>query len=227
MEIVRNSTKILALTITGGTEYMDRDEAEEWAFLIEAATMMLEAMGKLNQGLDEIPQLFDKGKPRRIAEIVNFHSKGAAVAAVGSAWIPGVGGTAAVLASAGFIWSMYAKIGSEINLPMSENILKTLGSGVATNLASSMAASFVMSSVFSFFPGIGSIGASVVMGGTCYALTLGSGFVYLKIMTELFSSGVDPTKMSEQQLNDMAKKVANDSDVKDVMNKAKQAYKAK
>jgi hypothetical protein len=65
------------------------------------------------------------------------------------------------------------------------------------------------------------------MGGTCYALTLASGYVYLKIMTALFISGVDPTKMSEQELNNMAKNIANDSDVKDVMNTAKQAYKPK
>lgn len=185
--------------------------------LVGQAGKMLEAMNKLA----------DKSLPEKIAEIVKSHSTGAAVAAVGSAWIPGAGGTAAVLASAGFIWSMYARIGSEINLPMSENILKTIASGVATNLAAGVTASWVMSSVFSVIPGIGSVAASVIMGGTCYALNLASGYVYLKIMTTLFSSGVDPTKMSEQELNDMAKKVANDSDVKDVMNKAKQAYKPK
>ena len=185
--------------------------------LIEQAGKMLKAMNKLA----------DKSLPEKIAEIVKSHSTGAAVAAVGSAWIPGAGGTAAVLASAGFIWSMYARIGSEINLPMSENILKTIASGVATNLAAGVTASWVMSSVFSVIPGIGSVAASVIMGGTCYALNLASGYVYLKIMTTLFSSGVDPTKMSEQELNAMAKKVANDSDVKDVMNKAKQAYKPK
>jgi len=65
------------------------------------------------------------------------------------------------------------------------------------------------------------------MCGTCYGLTLASGFVYLKLMTELFNSGLDPTKMSEQELNNMAKKVANDSDVKDAMNKAKEGYKNK
>jgi hypothetical protein len=185
--------------------------------LVGQAWKMLEAMNKLA----------DKSLPEKIAEIVKSHSTGAAVAAVGSAWIPGAGGTAAVLASAGFIWSMYARIGSEINLPMSENILKTIASGVATNLAAGVAATWVMSSVFSVIPGIGSVAASVIMGGTCYALNLASGYVYLKIMTTLFNSGVDPTKMSEQELNDMAKKVANDSDVKDVMNKAKQAYKPK
>jgi hypothetical protein len=185
--------------------------------LVGQAGKMLEAMNKLA----------DKSLPEKIAEIVKSHSTGAAVAAVGSAWIPGAGGTAAVLASAGFIWSMYARIGSEINLPMSENILKTIASGAATNLAAGVAASWVMSSVFSVIPGIGSVAASVIMGGTCYALNLASGYVYLKIMTTLFNSGVDPTKMSEQELNDMAKKVANDSDVKDVMNKAKQAYKPK
>jgi hypothetical protein len=110
---------------------------------------------------------------------------------------------------------------------MSSNILKSLASGVATNIASAMAGSFVISTTFSLFPGIGSVGASVVMGGTCYALTLSSGYVYLKIMTKLFSGGVDPTKLSEQELNNIAKDVANDSDVKDVMKSAKQEYKTK
>ena len=195
--------------------------------LAEQAREMIEALNNMREIAGDLDKLVDKNLPYEIAEIVKFHSKGAAATAVGSAWIPGAGGTAAVLASAGFIWSMYARIGSEINLPMSENILKTLGSGVATNLASGMLASLAMSSVFSLFPGIGSVGASVIMGGTCYGLTLASGYVYLKIMTTLFSSGVDPTKMSEQELNNMAKKVANDSDVKDVMNNAKQAYKPK
>lgn len=205
---------------------MDNDYGGEDA-LVDQTRDMIKALNHMRQIAGGLDQIVDENLPYQIADIVKFHSKGAAAAAVGSAWIPGAGGTAAILASAGFIWSMYARIGSEINLPMSENILKTLGSGVATNLASGMAASWVMSSVFSLFPGIGSIGASVVMGGTCYALTLASGYVYLKIMTALFISGVDPTKMSEQELNNMAKNIANDSDVKDVMNTAKQAYKPK
>jgi uncharacterized protein (DUF697 family) len=205
---------------------MDNDYGGEDA-LVDQTRDMINALNHMRQITGGLDQIVDDNLPYQIADIVKFHSKGAAAAAVGSAWIPGAGGTAAILASAGFIWSMYARIGSEINLPMSENILKTLGSGVATNLASGMAASWVMSSVFSLFPGIGSIGASVVMGGTCYALTLASGYVYLKIMTALFISGVDPTKMSEQELNNMAKNIANDSDVKDVMNTARQAYKPK
>ncbi|MFN9650717.1 MAG: hypothetical protein ACK58Z_20095 [Pseudanabaena sp.] len=205
---------------------MDNDYGGEDA-LVDQTRDMIKALNHMRQITGGLDQIVDDNLPYQIADIVKFHSKGAAAAAVGSAWIPGAGGTAAILASAGFIWSMYSRIGSEINLPMSENILKTLGSGVATNLASGMAASWVMSSVFSLFPGIGSIGASVVMGGTCYALTLASGYVYLKIMTALFISGVDPTKMSEQELNNMAKNIANDSDVKDVMNTARQAYKPK
>ncbi|MFN5752592.1 MAG: hypothetical protein ACK47G_09055, partial [Pseudanabaena sp.] len=173
---------------------MDNDYGGEDA-LVDQTRDMIKALNHMRQIAGGLDQIVDENLPYQIADIVKFHSKGAAAAAVGSAWIPGAGGTAAILASAGFIWSMYARIGSEINLPMSENILKTLGSGVATNLASGMAASWVMSSVFSLFPGIGSIGASVVMGGTCYALTLASGYVYLKIMTALFISGVDPTKM--------------------------------
>lgn len=185
--------------------------------LLHQAERLLKAMDKA----------IDGNLPSQIAEIVKFHSKGATVAALGSAWIPGAGGTAAVVACAGFIWTMYGRIGAAIDLPISSNILKTLAFGVATNLASGAIAAVAISTAISFIPGLGSIGASVIMGGVCYGLTLASGFVYLKLMTALFTKGVDPTQLSEEDLKSAASAAASDSDVKDVLKQARKDFKSK
>ena len=169
----------------------------------------------------------DDSLPKDVAEIVKFHAKGATAAALASAWIPGAGGTAAIAACAGFIWTMYGRIGSKINLPISSNILKTLAFGVATNLASAAVGSLAISTALSFIPGLGSIGASVIMGGVCYAMTIASGFVFLKTMTALFTSGVDPTKATEQELQGAAKQAASSNDVSDVLRQAKSEFKSK
>jgi hypothetical protein len=187
------------------------------SLLLGQATKLVEAMDRTVDG----------SLPEEIAGIVKFHSKGAAVAALSSAWIPGAGGAAATLTCAGFIWTMYGRIGAEINLPISKNILKSLASGVATNIASYVVGMVVLSTAFSFIPGLGNVGASVLMGGTCYALTLASGYVYLKVMTYLFSQGIDPAKLSEKELKDLAKNMANDSDVQDVIKGAKEEFKAR
>jgi len=185
--------------------------------LLHQAKEMLEAMDKTA----------DDNLPKDIADIVKFHAKGATVAALASAWIPGAGGTAAVVTSAGFIWTMYGRIGAKIDLPMSNNILKTIAFGAATNLVSGAIGFLLVSSAISFIPGLGSVGASIIMGGVCYALTLAAGYVYLKTMTALFKKGIDPTTLSEEDLKNVVKDVAKQSDVKDVLKQARKDFKTK
>jgi uncharacterized protein (DUF697 family) len=167
----------------------------------------------------------DENLPKEIADIVKFHSAGAAAAGVASGWIPGFGGLAAAGISAGFIWTMYGRINSKIGLPLGDNILKSVGTGIATNLAAYFVGAIVVSTVFSFLPGVGSVGASAIAGGTCYALTLASGFVYLKLLTNLFLSGKDPTKMDETSLKEAANRVAASENIKEVISNAKADYK--
>lgn len=185
--------------------------------LLDASKHLLQAMDKVS----------DDALPEEISEIVKFHAKGAAAAALAGAWVPGLGGTIAVVTSAGFVWSMYGRIGDKLGLPFGSNVLKTLASGIATNLAAAFFGSLVLSTAFSFIPGLGSVGASVIMGATCYALTLGSGFVYLKIMTNLFESGIDPSTVSEENLKDMAAVAAKDGDIEDFFKHAKAEFKSK
>lgn len=120
----------------------------------------------------------DSRLPQEVANVVKLHSK----LAVGSAWIPIPG--ADVAAGAANIWSMYIRINSKIGIPAKENIIKTVGAGVATNLTSYIAVSGVASAM-KFIPGIGSLTGALVMSASLYAVTLASGFVYLKALTAL------------------------------------------
>lgn len=172
----------------------------------------------------EMNKALDDALPGELAEIVKGHSLGAAAAGVASGWIPGAGGLAVAGISAGFVWTMYGRINSRIGLPMSENVIKSLATGVATNLASYVVGGIVMSAVFSLIPGLGSVGASVVAGGTCYGLTLASGVVYMKLLTALFSDGRDPTGMDADGLKEAAKKVASREEVKTMISSARSAY---
>ncbi|MDE6234141.1 MAG: hypothetical protein K2M56_00140 [Muribaculaceae bacterium] len=127
----------------------------------------------------ELVKLLDKTAdatlPKQIVDVVKLHSK----LAVGSAWIPVPG--ADVAAGAANIWSMYARINGKIGIPLKENVLKSIGAGVATNLTSYIAMSGVASAM-KFIPGIGSVGGALIMSASLYAVTLVSGWVYLKAL---------------------------------------------
>lgn len=167
----------------------------------------------------------DKNLPEEIAGIVKTHSAGAAAACVAAGWLPGAGALVAAGICGGFVWTMYGRINSKIGLPLTDNLLKSLASGVATNLATGFVGALILQTLLTMLPGIGSAGAAVLAGGTGYALTLASGYVYLKLMTNLFLSGKDPTKMDESSLKAAASSVAASKDVKKVVSEAKNEYK--
>jgi len=175
--------------------------------------------------LKVLDKLADESLPQEIAGIVKLHSKGAAVSAVASAWVPGVGSAAAVVASAGFIWSMYIRINRKISLSIPKSIIKTLAGGVATNLAAAAAAKLIASTLLSITK-VGAVGSSVIMGITCYALTLVSGFVYLKILTNIFKAGKDPSKLSASELKEAANSAIKSENIKELIKTAREDYKA-
>ena len=186
--------------------------------IVMAAQKLLTTMRHLDRSVDSCT-------PQEIADIIKFHSKGAAAAGVAAGWVPGAGGAAATVISAGFIWTMYGRINSKIGLTFSKSILKTLASGIATNLAGYLVGSLVLNAVFSFIPGLGNIAASAIAGGVCYALTLASGIVYLKILTNIFSAGVDPTSVDIDTLKKMANDIASDINMKEIYEAAKEEVK--
>lgn len=92
---------------------------------------------------------------------------------------------------------MYIKINKKLGISISENILKTLASGITTNLATHLIGVFTISTALTFFPVIGSTGAVLVMSSVTCALTIVSAGFYLAILTKIFKAkGIDINKMS-------------------------------
>ena len=166
---------------------------------------------------------------QEIAGIVEKHSIGAAASALGVAWLPGVGSTAALALNAGFVWSMYYRINTKAGIPFSKHILKSLGTGIATNLVSSAVGTMVgagIATAFTFIPLVGGIAASAIMASVVFTLTWSCGLVYLKVLTRFAEANVDFENVSEDELKEMADDVMAKEDIKEMMKQAKQQFKA-
>lgn len=120
--------------------------------------------------------------PQEIVDVVKLHSK----LAVGSALIPVPG--ADVAASAANIWTMYGRVNSKVGVSVKDNVLKTVGSGVVANLASYMAMAGLGSAI-KVLPGLGTVAGTALMSASLYAVTLASGYIYVKALTLLANKG--------------------------------------
>lgn len=177
--------------------------------LIKAAFHLVEVMDKTA----------DKNLPQEIANVVKLHSK----LAVGSAWIPVPG--ADIAAGAATIWGMYVRINNKLGIPFGENAMKSIGSGVATNMASYIAMSGVASAL-KFIPGLGTIGGGVIMSAGLYAVTLASGWIYLQALSQLAEK--KGNNFSASDIGQMVNSVLNEKTaIKDFINEAKNNYKNK
>ena len=175
---------------------------------------LLKSAVKLVQLMDKTA---DKNLPQEIANVVKLHSK----LAVGSSFIPVPG--ADIAAGAASIWGMYVRINSKLGIPFGENVMKSIGSGVATNLAG-YAAMTGVASALKFIPGIGTIGGAVIMAASMYGITLASGWIYLQALSAL-------AQRSGKNFNaqDITKAVSDflkeKSVIKEFINEAKKSYK--
>jgi len=172
-----------------------------------------------------IDKATDESLPGEISGIVKFHAKAAAAAGVASGWVPGMGGAALMAASAACIWTMYGRINGKIDVPLGENIVKSVISGITTNLVTQFALVLGIVTVTSFIPIIGQVGTAVVVGTLGYGISIAAGIIYIKTLTKVFKAGEDPTRLSKEELTDIAKNVAENEDVKGIMKEAKQEYK--
>lgn len=175
--------------------------------LMDNAKSIVEAMDKVA----------DATLPQEIVDVVKLHSK----LAVGSAWIPVPG--ADMAAGAASIWGMYIRINNKIDLSFSENVMKTIGAGVATNLASYVVMSGFASAI-KFIPGIGTVGGALLMSAAMYALTLTSGYVYLRAIRVLAEN--NKNNFSSNELDAAIKKeLSNKTAIKNFFEESKKTYK--
>lgn len=161
----------------------------------------------------------DDNLPDQLAGIVKLH----AGIAVASALIPIPG--ADIAAAAANIWTMYIRINKELDLPFGENVIKSIGAGIATNIASAGAGFLIVGTALKFVPGLGSLGGAAVMGATIYGLTIVSGIIYMKALTKLLH-GKNVYEISEADLKyAAAAEMANKSDLKEMLRSAKGEYR--
>lgn len=179
----------------------------EMSHLFHAAKELVEALDKQ----------VESALPKEIADVVKLHAK----LAVGSAWIPIPG--ADVTAGAVNIWTMYLRINGKIGMKLGESILKTIASAVATNLTSYTAVLAVVE-VMKLFPGIGTFTGGLIMSAALYAITLTSGYIYLKALTALLRRGDVLSGENLQSSVDSFMK-NHSSEIKNFMAAAKKEYK--
>ena len=181
---------------------------------MDSAKTLIKTAIKLVELMDKTA---DQSLPTEIANVVKLHSK----LAVGSAWIPIPG--ADMAAGAANIWGMYARINNKLGLPFGENVMKSIGSGVATNLASYVAMSGVASAL-KFIPGIGSLGGAVLMSASLYGVTLASGWVYLQALCTLAEK--KGSSFSVSDIGDAVNSLLRESStIKEFIDAAKKAYR--
>ncbi|NJN91603.1 MAG: hypothetical protein HC878_15385 [Leptolyngbyaceae cyanobacterium SL_5_14] len=164
-------------------------------------------------------QTADENLPGKLAGIVKLH----AGIAVGSAFIPVPG--ADMAAAAVNIWTMYVRINKELELPFTENLVKSIATGVVTNLGAAAMTSMVIGSAFKFIPGLGSVGGAAVMGATIYGVTLTAGIIYMKALSKLLSNKKS-SQVNEENLKTAVDEIMKDKQsVQTILKTAKEGYK--
>lgn len=151
----------------------------------------------------------------------------AAVAGVGSGWLPGAGALVATAAWVAAIWGMYVKINKDLGITIKDNVLKSLASALLTNLIASIGGIILMlvgSTLLSFIPGLGTAGAIAIDGFIGYITVFASGVLYIKLLTKLFKAGKG-FNISENNVENLAKDIISESDVKKIIKEGKNAFK--
>lgn len=172
-------------------------------------------------------QTKDPELAKDLADIVNRHALGAAAAGIGVAWLPGVGGVAALAAMVGFIWTMYFRVNGRIGLKLSKTLLKSLASAVISNLsqgAISLLGYTLLASLLSL-TGAGAVISSALMAAVDYAVVLVGGIIYLKVLTGLFAAGRNPDDMSEKEMHIAMESTLASEDIGELLKSARNHYK--
>jgi uncharacterized protein (DUF697 family) len=142
--------------------------------------------------------------PEDIEKIVLRHAR----IAVATGFIP-VGGLDVAAATAN-IWAMYISINKAIGIKFSENIMKSVGSAVVANLVQNLGV-IAIAEALRWNPIAYPISVAI-MSSVLYALTIVSGWVYLKSLTNMAENDDDIDRSVRQTLSKY-------SDVRTIFNK--------
>ena len=185
-------------------------------------------LGKALQELDRsMRNSLDGTKIEQIKNTIGDYAIAAAVASGVAGVAPGFAGVATALTQAEFVWATYVKINKTLDISMSENTAKFIGSAIVTNLitsAGAFVAVLIGSSVVSIIPGgqVVSVAMNAALG---YIIVYVSAIIYLKLITRMMQ--LDGTlKVSESDdTKHIIRDIIIESNIKDMVKEGKAAYK--
>ena len=159
----------------------------------------------------------DSAVGEEIAKIVKLHAK----IGVASAWIPVDGLDLAALAVN--TWTMYVRINKAVDVPFSENVLKSLAAGIGTNILSNVPV-LLVSEGLKLIPGIGSFFGGLILSATFYTVTIAAGIVYMKALTLLLNKQSSLTEVDLKAAMDAF--VSDKSAMRQIFTEANNEYEA-
>lgn len=179
-------------------------------------------MSQMNKTFNELRNVrtFDADK---VASIIDTHAIAAAAAGLAGGLLPGVASVIAMLTSTGAIWSMYYRICGELDIKVSKNMLKTVGSAVLTNIVTQLGGMLALELVSSFIPGLAVV-ASVAL---CYGITVLAGYLFLEILTRIFKAGKNPETMTEAEYREISREASANTDCKGIFKDAQKEAREK
>ena len=178
--------------------------------------------------LDEVSDgILKDGGAEEAAGVIKGCALTAAIAGVGSGWIPGAGGAFATAAFVASIWSMYVLINKKLGISTKDNVLKTLASAFLTNIlaaAGSALLGLAVGSVLSFIPVVGTAASIAIDAMIGYIVVFVSGILYLNLIGKMCTK-YGKVDFDEVDVKKLAKEVVNESDLKEMVNQAKASFK--
>lgn len=186
-------------------------------------------LAKACQELDKAMQgTLDGTQIACISETISGYAIAAAIASGVAGVAPGFAGVAVALTQAGFVWATYVKINKTLDISMSENTAKFIGSAIVTNLitnAGAFIAVLVGSSILSIIPGIGTAAAIALNAALGYTIVYVSAIIYLKLITRMMQPDGTLKVSESDDTKHIIRNIIKESNIKDMVKEGKAAYK--
>jgi hypothetical protein len=181
------------------------------------------------KGLNEAMKgSLDGTKIESIKETINNYAIASALASMASGMIPGVAGVVAALTQAGFVWATYVKINKTLEISMSENTAKFIGSAIVTNIvtnAGAMMLAYAGAAIISFIPIIGQIAAVTINGALGYIIIYAAAVIYLNLISELMMPDGSLKVAENDDTKHIIQKIINETNIEDIIKEGRNSYK--
>lgn len=188
--------------------------------------------GVLAKALQELDRSMrhslDGTQIEQIKDCIGNYAIAAAVASGVAGVASGIAGVAAVLTQAGFVWATYVKINQKLDISMSENTAKFIGSAIITNLVTNAGAFVAMllgSTLLSFIPIAGTAAAIALNASLGYVLVYAAAVIYLKLITRMVQPDGTLHVAESDDTKHIIRDIIKDTDIKEIVKEGKEAYK--